>query len=686
MKDEVISKSSDNHYSTIRINQQTKHVSLVIIRLEIDDITQDNKFDIEQNNLKITPSSDIKDIFKYNSPSSLQKINFKKSLDSTHTELKPEILQQYIGKRQSRSLRIETFENFDKMFNSQDSLNHLDCETNSMTMQTALETAYSDWNREKINHNISEPEQSVESKTDSIGSVLISENNDLNSETKKPTIVQEDIKTVNSKKEENKTTEISFYYGNPTIDIVKGFIHIYKDKDLTPLEVSESSKIPISSSLTNSSPIFRSELLCMIGIPANINCNELLEFLMPFSESIVNMRIIRDAFPNQYMTLVKFKSQSDADEFYLHNNNRRFNSIEETVCRLVYVEKIEAINSSKGASLPIPGFIELPDCSICLEKMDEPLNGIITILCNHSFHANCLSKWGDTCCPVCRFNQTPDYTMENTCNECGSHDKLWICLICGHIGCGRYVRGHAYQHFQLTNHNYSMLLGCNKVWDYAADNYVHRLIQNKTDGKLVQLDENGRAVQQDEKMDSITLEYTYLLTSQLESQRAYYEEKISRIEEKCELQLTDLEDKSKQSEFENSKLKENLFQLTKEKNALEKKCSTLNTKLTKLQSEFNEEKEMNKCLSSNQEIYQSKLSKMEENLKKLTIEKDAEIQELKSQLRDIMFYLDAQNKISENVSKEELDQSHVIIQQDEAAAAATNSSPSTKSNNRRRKK
>ena len=25
------------------------------------------------------------------------------------------------------------------------------------------------------------------------------------------------------------TTEISFYYGNPTVDIVKGFLHIYKD-------------------------------------------------------------------------------------------------------------------------------------------------------------------------------------------------------------------------------------------------------------------------------------------------------------------------------------------------------------------------------------------------------------------------------------------------------------------------
>lgn len=43
-----------------------------------------------------------------------------------------------------------------------------------------------------------------------------------------------------------------------------------------------------------------------------------------------------------------------------------------------------------------------------------------------------------------------------------------------------------------------MLLGCNKVWDYTADNYVHRLVQNKADGKLVQLDENGREVIENE--------------------------------------------------------------------------------------------------------------------------------------------------------------------------------------------
>ena len=72
--------------------------------------------------------------------------------------------------------------------------------------------------------------------------------------------------------------------------------------------------------------------------------------------------------------------------------------------------------------------------------------------------------------------------------------------------CGRYAGGHAHNHFKLTQHTYSMELGNNKVWDYAADNYVHRLIQNKTDGKLVQLDDGGRVVNRDEKVDSITLE------------------------------------------------------------------------------------------------------------------------------------------------------------------------------------
>lgn len=35
----------------------------------------------------------------------------------------------------------------------------------------------------------------------------------------------------------------------------------------------------------------------------------------------------------------------------------------------------------------------------------------------------------------------------------------------------------------------------------------------------------------DEKLEAIQLEYTYLLTSQLESQRGYYEDKLSRLQD-----------------------------------------------------------------------------------------------------------------------------------------------------------
>lgn len=41
----------------------------------------------------------------------------------------------------------------------------------------------------------------------------------------------------------------------------------------------------------------------------------------------------------------------------------------------------------------------------------------------------------------------------------------------------------------------------------------------------------------DEKLDGITLEYTYLLTNQLESQRLYFEEKLAKMEKLASAQV-----------------------------------------------------------------------------------------------------------------------------------------------------
>jgi BRCA1-associated protein len=515
------------------------------------------------------------------------------------------------------------------------------CNTN--TMQNALHTAIEDWNRQ---NGQSQQQQSTLTSTIS------------------PTTQQPQVAS----------TAVSYYSGNPTVYLLQGIIHLFKDSNLVSFDENQ----------------LRSEILCMLGVPSSKNCSDLFDFIMPFSDSIEYIRIIRDSSPNQYMVLLKFHTQLEADSFYRENNNKKFNSLEEITCHLVYVQSIEVLNSSNGASLPIPGFTELPNCYICLERMDESLNGVITVLCNHSFHANCLSKWGDTTCPVCRYSQTPDLTDDNMCGDCGSQENLWICLICGNIGCGRYVHGHAYAHFQLTQHTFSMQLGTNRVWDYAGDNYVHRLIQNKQDGKLVQFDEAGRVIYQDEKLDSVTLEYTYLLTMQLESQRIYFEERLQqqeesaiKQEEKAKFQLREYEQELEATRQDNLKLKETLDSLNKEKQTFEKRCTLLNTKLSKIQNELNDEKELNRCLTSNQTAYQAKLNELEDKLKKSNDDKNKEIEELQSQLRDIMFYLDAQKKIADNATSDELQDSHMFIQQNESASSSSSSLPRQR---RRRKK
>jgi BRCA1-associated protein len=128
--------------------------------------------------------------------------------------------------------------------------------------------------------------------------------------------------------------------------------------------------------------------------------------------------------------------------------------------------------------------------------MDESSTGLLTILCQHTFHCHCLSKWGDGSCPVCRYSQKPlqatersigHENSENECSQCQSKENLWICLICGHIGCGRYVQAHAYDHYTQSSHLYALEIETERVWDYAGDGYVHRLIQNAVDGKLVEL-------------------------------------------------------------------------------------------------------------------------------------------------------------------------------------------------------
>lgn len=84
-------------------------------------------------------------------------------------------------------------------------------------------------------------------------------------------------------------------------------------------------------------------------------------------------------------------------------------------------------------------------------------------------------------------------------------------------------------HYRESGHCFALQLGSHRVWDYKGDNFVHRLLQNKEDGKLVPAGgPPSEAEGTEEKVDSVQLEFTYLLTSQLDEQRMYYEMKLAQ--------------------------------------------------------------------------------------------------------------------------------------------------------------
>jgi BRCA1-associated protein len=97
-------------------------------------------------------------------------------------------------------------------------------------------------------------------------------------------------------------------------------------------------------------------------------------------------------------------------------------------------------------------------------------------------------------------------------------------------------------------------------------------------------------------------------------------------------------------------LKAELVALNKEKLALEKKVNQQSLKLTSSLNDLNEERQLGKALRNNQQQWQNKLAKLQEE----TESKDKEIAELKEQVRDLMFFIDAKQVIEKSDEREDI--------------------------------
>ncbi|ODQ66762.1 zf-UBP-domain-containing protein, partial [Nadsonia fulvescens var. elongata DSM 6958] len=344
---------------------------------------------------------------------------------------------------------------------------------------------------------------------------------------------------------------------------------------------------------------------------------------------------------------------------------------------------------------PTPALSELPTCPVCLERMDAATTGLMTIRCQHTFHCSCLSKWHDGSCPVCRYVQpltTPRLTQaahshynvqespENEldlvnrdrsvplCSTCGSLNNLWVCLVCGNIGCSRYNDAHAFDHYKRTNHIFSMDLATQRVWDYISDGYVHRLIQNSIDGKVVEVEDgmsqgivNGNYDFYEDDSNDIAMQFTYLLASQLDNQREYYEARLAQAADKYQV----VTNENGQQSLELQKLREEIQQLRldnqelgysiKHLNKLQDKFTKLSNNYSVLHNQHQDEKRLNervveklKLVTHEMDVQKTEKAKLKEK-----------VNDLSDQLRDLMISLDFQGQLQH--ATEEVQMGTVVV-------------------------
>lgn len=351
------------------------------------------------------------------------------------------------------------------------------------------------------------------------------------------------------------------------------------------------------------------------------------------------------------------------------------------------------LNESEDPNATPADSIELPTCPVCLERLDYDVSGLLTIPCQHTFHCMCLSKWRDDTCPVCRYTNdisnhqirrsvrrllqlnlrmqqlqireelregfeeqsvaaSASASSNESCMGCSALSNLWVCLICGNVGCSRYApEQHSLKHFVETGHCFAMELATSRVWDYAGDKYVHRLIASEADGKIVELPEKATNESKSTLKEEES-EYAELLLLQLISQREYYElllnekgqggkrlRRGSSFNENLAAakHIADLECKVKELSSSLEKVNHTVVP------ALKKKIDMMAISAKLAAQELQESNSLNEGLSKKVDFLNAENNKMKVQQEKLKLE----CEDLGEQVRDLMFYMETQEKFKD---------------------------------------
>jgi BRCA1-associated protein len=405
-----------------------------------------------------------------------------------------------------------------------------------------------------------------------------------------------------------------------------------------------------------------------------------------------------------YLVLFELQTEQDADTFVQELHGRPFTSLDETVtCQ---VHHVLALQGQDGVSVMSPFFApstksttggleilpstssvdsqdetgasqhhhhhhhiaEDQNCAVCLEHMvldthrrrvDEAANtntSILTTVCNHTFHLDCLLQWQDSPCPVCRYDHSGLNEALSQCHACGTTEHNYVCLICGAISCvvvnsaaavattsghrsglddgstscgavvdntnsmgpaashqSQFATSHALQHYDESLHAYALDTETQHVWDFAGQGYVHRLLQNKEDGKLVEVNDPNNTTSQERslnpglsdaqeeqvvhrKLEGFASQYYTLLKSQLEQQRSFYEGRLEEIRREYAF-------KQKQT----TPTQDLISALRQERKQLTQRSQLMQRRHEKVSEDVSFLKSMNESLEANKALFQRKI-------------------------------------------------------------------------------
>ena len=258
---------------------------------------------------------------------------------------------------------------------------------------------------------------------------------------------------------------LEFRAGNPRAEVITGRLRLYRDAVCASVASASSSASSSSSAATTTTtvtnapaslPEGRSPMVCVLAVPIELSVADFCQFAAALIPKVTEMRMVQGAprairtgggeddtrevptgkpkgrrraedasgetsslssssttTGQSYAVILSFEDQDSADAFALNYHNRRFSSLVEGECRALFVRAIELEGESKDADPSDPSssttpstssLNELPSCPVCLDRLDQDVSGcLVTTVCSHSFHASCLSRWGDSSCPVSLF-------------------------------------------------------------------------------------------------------------------------------------------------------------------------------------------------------------------------------------------------------------------------------------------